>query len=273
MRKIYNPQYRRLEFYQQPADSNFWDNHWNQQWQGTEEDFAKQVTCRKDSLLEYLLHKYAPQKDTTVIEAGCGNGHFVYLLNRLNYRQTYGVDFAPKTVSLLNRLFPSLLISCQDIRKTSFPDQTFNLYLSFGVIEHFYQGYEPIIQEAKRITKPGGCLAISFPQMSLLRKIKSRLGFYSRKLPANQENFYQFALDPKKVSADLKNRYQLSLKEVIFYDAIKGLKDEIALFRPLLRRLYNYRGSSRWIKKLKSRLDRLAKPWASHMAMLILQNE
>lgn len=273
MQKTYNPHFDRLEFYQQPADSSFWDDHWNQQWQGTEEGFVKQATCHKDSLIEYLLNQYAPQKDAKIIEAGCGNGHFVYLMNHLGYHQAYGVDFAPQTVSMLNRLFPSLLISCQDIRRTNFPDQTFSLYLSFGVIEHFYEGYEPIMQEAKRITKPGSYFAISFPQMSLLRKVKSRLGLYSQKFPADQKNFYQFAFDPQKIANDLKDRYHLSLKEIIFYDAVKGLKDEIAPLRPLLRKIYNYRGPSRFWRKLRSRLDRLAKPWASHMAMLILQNE
>lgn len=273
MRKIYNPPNHRLEFYQQEANADFWDSHWSSPRQGEEKEFAKQVVCLKDSLMNHLVDKYAPHKQSRIIEAGCGNGHFVYFLNHLGYTNTYGIDFAVKTVALINRFFPHLKISRQDIRKTNFPDQTFDFYLSFGVIEHFYEGYDAIIKEAQRITKASGYLAISFPQMSLLRKWKSRFGFYRRKLSATQKDFYQFALDPKMVATDLKDRYHLSLKEIIYYDAIKGLKDEIAPLRPFLRKLYNYRGPSRFWRKLRSRLDRLAKPWASHMAMLIVQNE
>ncbi len=273
MTKIYNSKNGHLEFYQQEATSDFWDTHWHQHWKGDNESFAQTVVCKKDSLVSSILDKYVPGQEAKIIEAGCGNGHFVYFMDYLGYKNAYGIDFAGKTVALINQLFPDLKIYPQDIRQTNFPDHYFDLYLSFGVIEHFYEGYGPIIKEAQRIVKPGGYLAISFPQMSWLRKTKSYLGFYRRKLPDNQNHFYQFAFDPQKVAADLKNRYQLALKEVIFYDAIKGLKDEVALFRPLLRKLYNYHGSSRWIKKLKSRLDRLAKPWTSHMAMLILQHE
>lgn len=272
MEKIYNPSHQRLEFYQQEADSGFWDDHWNQQWQGPEENFVSQVICKKNYLVSSILEKYAPLKNTAIIEAGCGNGHVVYFMNYLGYRDVQGIDFASQTVSLINRFFPALKISCQDVRKTNFPNQTFDLYFSFGVIEHFYEGYESIINEAKRITRTGGYLAISFPQMSLLRKIKSQLGFYSKKIPAGQKGFYQFALDPQKVTKELKDNFDLNLQEIIFYDGLKTLKDEISPLRPWLRKLYNYRGSSPWIKKFKSRLDRLAKPWAGHMAMRILQN-
>lgn len=272
MGKVYNPIHKRLEFYQQEADRNFWDTHWNQQWQGSEENFAQQVICKKDHLANSILEKYAPLKNAAIIEAGCGNGHVVYFMNYLGYQNVQGIDFAHQTVALVNRFFPALKISCQDVRKTNFPNQTFDLYFSFGVIEHFYEGYEAIINEAKRITRTGGYLAISFPQMSLLRKVKSQLGFYSEKMPVNQKQFYQFAFDPQKVAEELKDKFGLTLQEIIFYDGLKTLKDEIPLLRPWLRKLYNYHGSSHWIRRLKSRLDRLAKPWAGHMAMLILQN-
>ena len=53
---------------------------------------------------------------------------------------TTGVDFAEKTVKI-NALYPSLDIRLVDIRNMDFDDGFFDGYWSFGVIEHFYDGY------------------------------------------------------------------------------------------------------------------------------------
>lgn len=271
MMKIYNPKDKRLEFYQQEATADFWDDHWNTQWQGNTEELAQKVIYRKDSLIEGIVNRYLPGKNARILEAGCGLGKFVYLLTALGYTNTYGVDYASQTVALLNKSFPALKISPQDVQQTNFPDHFFDFYLSLGVIEHFYGGYEKIIREAKRIVKLGGYLAISFPQMSPLRKLKARLGFYPAGTPSPTDHFYQFAFDPLLVVENLKKE-GLVLQEMIFYDGLKGLKDEVALSRPLLRRLYNYRGPSRFWRRCKNRLDRYLKPSTAHMAMLVLKN-
>jgi hypothetical protein len=107
--------------------------------------------------------------------------------------------------------------------------------------------------------------------MSPLRKLKARLGFYPASTQGPTDDFYQFAFDPLLVAENLRKE-GLVLQEIIFYDGLKGFKDEVALLRPLLRRLYNYRGPSRFWRRFKNRLDRYLKPSTAHMAMLILKN-
>ncbi len=50
-----------------------------------------------------------------------------------------------------------------DLRKTGFPDNYFDAYFSWGVLEHFEHGLGPSLSEAKRILKPGGFIFISVP--------------------------------------------------------------------------------------------------------------
>lgn len=58
MSKFYNPQKQRLEFYQQAATADFWDDHWNRQWQGSAEELAKKVEVTLGPPLSALDQPY-----------------------------------------------------------------------------------------------------------------------------------------------------------------------------------------------------------------------
>jgi hypothetical protein len=88
----------------------------------------------------------------------------------------------------------------------------------------------------------------------------------SKMLDAQQQQFYQFALTANKIRADLE-ALGFELKEKLTYDGIKGFKDEVALFKPWLQEIYDGKCGTR----LRSRLDRLFKPFASHCALLVMQ--
>lgn len=55
-----------------------------------------------------ITSKYLqPRKDVRILEGGCGNGGVVLALQRIGYTVT-GVDYAYKTVTILNKHFPEL---------------------------------------------------------------------------------------------------------------------------------------------------------------------
>ena len=116
-------------------------------------------------------------------------------------------------------------MSVDDVRKLKFKDNFFDVYFSFGVIEHFEDGFEDIIKESIRVTKPGGILVINFPYMSPLRRFKARLGFYDAKIEKNQE-FYQFYLDHKRALKVLKENGARKLK-IYRTGGIPGFKSEM----------------------------------------------
>lgn len=101
----------------------------------------------------------------------------VYWLAKSGY-DSYGVDYARKTVDLIHRFMPKLKATCHDVRYINFNDNFFDGYWSLGVIEYFYEGYEEIVKEAKRVIKRDGFLFLSFLSMSILRRFKARLGLY-----------------------------------------------------------------------------------------------
>lgn len=171
-----------------------------------------------------------------VLEAGCGHGGYVLAFHQSGW-EVVGVDFAEKTVSKNRRDYPHLDIRFGDVRDLHFSDASFDVYYSGGVIEHFWNGYSKIISEAYRVLKQGGVGFFSFPAMNMLRKLKASRGLYQRldssRAGPELPGFYQFALDPTRVSSDLVEAGFI-VEGAKWKAGAKGLADEFKPFRSLL---------------------------------------
>lgn len=214
----------RLVYFGNPPDEQFWDDQW--------EKFAKLIRT-PDRFVVRTTKRFLP-KGSKVIDAGCGLSRTVYGLHHAGY-DAYGIDFAPKTVAMVNKLVPELKVSVADVRSLSqFTDGFFDGYWSLGVIEHFYDGYADIVAEMRRVIRPGGIAFVTAPSMSMLRNFKSALGMYPLHT-GERENFYQFALQPSDVVANFEAAgfKFISTKGIA---SLKGLKDEIDL--RLIKRIF-----------------------------------
>lgn len=221
---LYDKPKRRLISIDNEASPEFWDKHWKTK------DFigsvigAKTAKGSQDKRLKSIAGKYL-FANAKILDAGCGRGRFVYGFHCWGY-DSYGVDTAKNTLSMIKENFPELKVYHQDVRDLKFEDNFFDCYFSGGVIEHFWEGYDTIIVEANRVLKPGGYLIVTIPYFSPLRRLKAVLGlFKSYKSNAKPENFYQFFLNHKKV---MKKIEHIGFKpvEVIPYNEILGLKNE-----------------------------------------------
>lgn len=261
--KFYDKKNKRLVMFGQKATPEYWDKNWQRG------DFVKKVKCGKHNLLRKITKNFL-NLNSKILEGGCGIGRNVYALKNWGY-DVYGVDFAEKTVKKIKKEFPELKVSVQDVRNLDFSDNFFDGYWSIGVIEHFWQGYDEILQEAKRVIKTGGYLFLIFPYMSPLRKLKTKLGFYkTRKTDLiKEDNFYQFILDIEKVKADVeKYGFELVLKRPL--GATKGLKDEIFWLRPILQKIYDSQNIV--VKGMNFLISILFSKIAGHTTLLVFKN-
>lgn len=244
MTKLYDQKNKRLVYVGQKPTIQFWTDFWRK----SPQNLAK--VTKYDFLVLPTTRKYL-QPDGKILEGGCGDGRFVYLLTKNGYDCT-GVD-------LVQNQHPELKIIRGDVRRLKFKNDFFDGYWSIGVIEHFFQGYKQLILEAKRVLKPKGFFFLTFPQMSLLRKFKTALNKYPLFSGKKPVDFYQFAFDPKDIAEDLKN-YGFKLLEIRPFDGFKGLKEELNLsFSP--------------VAPLRFIFSKMSESWAGHCALLVLQKE
>lgn len=233
MKKYYDPTHKRLVFIDQEANPDFWDDQWKSN------DLRQRI--EQDSKNRYLVNLtrrfLKPNKATRILEGGCGFGPVVLSLQRAGYN-AYGIDYAKQTIRNVKEIYPSLNVSFGDVQDVPFADNYFDGYWSLGVIEHYYDGYHKILEEMKRVVRPGGFIFLTFPHFSLLRRTKSALGLYPvwNNNNPQKSNFYQFALSQSQVSKD----FRAMNSKLLFRraaDGIKGLKEEIPMVQPGIRLL------------------------------------
>ena len=255
----------RLVFIEKTASAVFWDDLW-----ASTGDLKRQIMAtRKNNLICQISKKFL-NPGSTILEGGCGTGKYVYALNNYAGYNAYGVDLAESTVSKINELFPNLQIQVGDVRSLPFKDDFFDGYWSLGVIEHFYDGYDGVLSEMKRVLKKGGFLFITFPHLSLLRKLKIKFKLYQDFVGSeeHQKDFYQFALADSKVISDLeKCGFVLKMKKN--FDAVKGFKDEVPTVKFVLQPIYDSRFLL--LRCVKHALDKLLSCFSSHMVLLVLE--
>lgn len=262
--KYYDKKNKRLVYVSNKATSNFWDEQWSKK-------DINQIYSQKiysfDPLIKFTK-KYLPNKKSIILEGGCGLGQNVHKLNKIGYNETIGLDYAKETIKLIEKFKPKLNVVFGDVMKLPFKDNYLDGYWSFGVIEHFYDGYKPIADEMSRTIKKGGYLFLVFPHMSKLRKLKAKLGFYPKWNGKNKKDFYQFGLDEKLVTKNFES-LGFKLVDIDYRTAIKGLKDEVLILKPILDKIY--KSNSFLCRSISYLISKLFARFSSHSILLILK--
>jgi len=263
MKRFYDADHQRLIYIGHAATEEFWDSHWKT------DDFRRAVTATPNSWVAKTTRRFL-SKGSRVLEGGCGPANHVYALQNQGF-EAVGVDFAPKTVSLLKDAAPELDIRLGDVRSLPFENQSFDGYWSLGVIEHFWGGYQQIAEEMHRVLRKEGFLFLTFPAMTDIRVWKAKRGKYSIWQDGAREpdGFYQFALSSEETIENF-SELGFDLVHQEHEGSFKGLKDEITWLQPVFQPLQ--RSSSLLARVMKRGINETVPPkWFGHMSVLVLQ--
>ena len=245
--KYYDQLTSRLLQIKRKATADFWDEKWTSDEVGIFN--PRSVAPFLDLTRRYL----AP--DSLILEGGCGTGGKIAALESAGFR-TIGIDYAKETVARLNNVCPQLDIRQGNVFSLDFADGYFDGYWSFGVIEHFWGGYQSIFDEARRVLRNNGYFFLTVPCMSPLRKLKAMLGVY----PSwgggelEPEGFYQFMLPIDEIHAALAHAgFQVLESSVI--QAASGAKQEFGALWKLAEIFAKLTGSqnalySDWVESM-----------------------
>jgi ubiquinone/menaquinone biosynthesis C-methylase UbiE len=217
-----------LKMYQKHAHSGDSTEFWEETWENTSFNGAL-AFCKSDPLLP-IFEKYA-KPGMKMLEGGCGIGYYV-TFHKIRGLKVIGLDFAQRTLKLLSNRVANLNLCAGNVANIPFNDKSFDVYYSGGVVEHFEDGAETSLKEARRILKDDGVLLISVPYQSPLRRL---VGFIKKPFwkkvsnsikeePPNGLNFYCYAYKTREFEQMLANA-GLKVIEKKGFSVIWGLYD------------------------------------------------
>ena len=137
------------------------------------------TTPQRERLLLELLGSYPATR--TVLDAGCGSGHFLERLQHVGYEVT-GIDISGEALKLARVRVGAevpLYRHCLDEPPWPVADEAFDAVWSSEVIEHVYGVYE-YAAEANRVLKDGGHLILTTPYHGRLKNVVVALFYFDR---------------------------------------------------------------------------------------------
>jgi SAM-dependent methyltransferase len=140
-----------------------------QSWSG--DDFEQNLELCEYQRIRLVFTHYLTE-DMKILEAGCGLGRWVFYLRKKGYT-AWGVELSDQALAIIRPFDAEGYIRKGDVCDLPFAKNSFDAVLSLGVVEHFEQGPEKALAEARRILTDQGLLLISIPPDNLLRKLIS----------------------------------------------------------------------------------------------------
>jgi SAM-dependent methyltransferase len=135
-----------------------------------------------ETVFDLRYNKYVPKFDrfipegAAILEGGCGLGQYLWYYTRRRFSVT-GVDFSSHLVEKSARLNTDAVVRTADIRKLPFDDDSFDVYILNGVLEHFEEGPGRALAEAERVLRKGGILIATLQYVNAARALADRLRF------------------------------------------------------------------------------------------------
>jgi ubiquinone/menaquinone biosynthesis C-methylase UbiE len=153
------------------------------------------IAASKNRNLFNIFHRHLINDPLCIIEAGCGMGTWVYNIRQMGH-DIIGIDYMESTIKKLKAEVPDLPVKHGDVLDLNYQDNTFDAYVSLGVIEHFQGGPQIALREASRVLKPNGLAFITVPYLSVFRRFIAHpirdLYFLLRRIRGKEKYFWEY---------------------------------------------------------------------------------
>jgi len=226
-----------IKWYLLPTDTS-WENYWEE----TSIEVQAKITNNDYPKLLEAIKNYS-NKDSVVLEGGCGLGRWLIFLRRLGYKKLIGVDFITPPLDKIKKHDKEITVKVGNVDSLPIEDSSIDLYLSMGVIEHFEEGPEDSLLEARRVLKKEGIMIISVPYQNYYRSTVRRLftmpllKLIKPSFRNKNRIFYQYYYSKKDLT-EFINKSRFEIIEWFYYDRFhtKNIRLGLYLEFPFLRK-------------------------------------
>jgi 2-polyprenyl-3-methyl-5-hydroxy-6-metoxy-1,4-benzoquinol methylase len=158
-----------------------------------------------------MLATIAPyQKESTLLEIGCGGAFFLKAAERAGWKSVAGVEVSEAAVTF-NQSKLGLDVRLGTIEEVKFPKNRYDVVAMFDTIEHLFDP-KHILTIAFELLRPGGVLVLSTPNINALSR--HALGI-SWAVLSPYEHLYYFS--PSTLTAMLENSGYTNINHLRMY--------------------------------------------------------
>jgi len=157
--------------------------------------------------VDRLFEDVTPER---ILDVGCGCGyHDTLMANKPGVKQVVGIDYSEKSIETANNIYPHPAVERQVADIFSLVNETFDLVVSFQVIEHLTDA-QGFLESNKGLTRPGGWVAVVTPNRR--RAFNRILQLLGRPVQlSDPQHFREFTIDDlREMGARVGLEYQSS---------------------------------------------------------------
>jgi len=126
----------------------------------------KRESALHEPYLSWFIQRFLPQnRNSRILDLGCGAGSFLWLLQRLGYSQLAGVETSPDQVRFARELGLDCITDgdlLEFLRESA--TEFYDCIVAFDVLEHFAKDeIIDILDQVLRVLRPGGALVVHVP--------------------------------------------------------------------------------------------------------------
>ena len=137
----------------------------------------------KDLSNKFVESMLSDLKGKSVLDAGCGTGHFCMLAQKHQAKQIIGIDFSQVMIDQAKKNCPTAQFYCSDLSTFNLSQEPVDVMICALVIGHI-ENISPVFTNFSSMLKPGGYLILTdFHPILTLQNAKRTF-----KNPQTQEN-------------------------------------------------------------------------------------
>jgi SAM-dependent methyltransferase len=194
------------------------EQQWTRHWADVAAQPRRDTVMASDEYRRLRAFLDPLPRGSRILDGGCGPGAWTVVLSDGGFR-VVGLDVSRPTLAALHRVRPDLPLVCGDIRDTPFADATFDAYFSWGTFEHFEEGLQGCVREARRLLKPRGLLFVTVPFDNARHRWQARRSARDGRTgeggDGQARRFYQWRLTRRELARELAPGFEIVRIEAI----------------------------------------------------------
>lgn len=127
-------------------------------------------------------------RDSKVLEIGCGTGNYIIALKFLKDCQAWGIDISEEMLSIARKRAMNINFKMQDATKLDFLNEFFDFVFSINVIHHI-KDHKRYYKEAYRVLKYGGVIVTVTDSEWILRNRRPLTLYFPETLEVDLKRF------------------------------------------------------------------------------------